>query len=147
MGGTCCASSQPEKELKYSQNSPSIQKRTESPTSMLNQKPSSTNHNRKVSSISLSNENNEADIKRRQKVDSIWEEFDDNKSGVLEKDQAIKFLKKSLAEMSGTDPTKEEIEMNFVAIDVDGNGVLDKEEVQRYLKGFEMGAALKSYFE
>ena len=66
---------------------------------------------------------------------------------MLEKDQAIKFLKKSLAEMSGTDPTKEEIEMNFVAIDVDGNGVLDKEEVQRYLKGFEMGAALKSYFE
>ena len=52
---------------------------------------------------------------------------------MLENDQAIKFLEKSLAEMSGSEPTKEEIEMNFAAIDIDANNVLDKEEVQKYL--------------
>ena len=50
-------------------------------------------------------ESREADKKRRDKVDEIWKEYDTNNSGVLEKEEAYEFLRKSLTEMSGRKPT------------------------------------------
>ena len=123
MGATCC-------------NSDNLDDRKDwvkSPTTRSN----------RDSHFSFSREEIEADKKRRDKVDEIWKEYDTNNSGVLEKEQAYEFLRKSLTEMAGKEPTQEEVKRNFETIDADANGVLDKEEVQRFLKGFEMGASLK----
>ena len=84
----------------------------------------------------------ERDETRREKVDKIWSQFDENGDGVLDKEEAYRFLRVSLKEFSGQEPSDEDIERNFESIDFDKNGVLDKDEVYRYLKGFEMGLKL-----
>ncbi len=68
-------------------------------------------------------------------VDNIWAEFDKDGSGVLEKDEAKKFLQSSLSEMEDADKFSEaNFEEFFKESDKNGNGTIDKDEMVIYLK-------------
>ena len=86
------------------------------------------------------------DIERQAKVERIWKEFDVDGDGKLKREEAYNFLRSNLKEMSGREPTEQQLEKNFNIIDADKSGDLSKKEVYRYLKGFEMGAILKTKF-
>ena len=84
------------------------------------------------------------DAKERARVEQIWKQYDTNNSGVLEKDQAKLFLMEELKTMTGSEPTEDELERNFMIIDEDASGTLDKEEVLKFLKGFGLGFTLRN---
>ena len=84
------------------------------------------------------------DAAERARVEEIFAQFDTNKSGVLEKEQGIAFLKVELEHMTGAEPTDDELERNFAIIDEDASGTLDKEEVLKFLKGFALGFTLRN---
>ena len=44
-----------------------------------------------------------------------------------------------LKEYSGKEPTEAELEKNFLAMDVDKSGDIDKNEALKFLKGFSLG--------
>ena len=46
------------------------------------------------------------DMERSAKVDKIWEEFDVDRDGKLKRDEAYNFLRSSLKEMSGREPSE-----------------------------------------
>ena len=75
------------------------------------------------------------------KVEALWEKYDADRSGVLEWDEAVLFLEQSIKNSSGEAwVPMSQIRSMFDEIDEDGNGVLDKVEVFKYLKGFELGS-------
>ena len=84
------------------------------------------------------------DAAERARVEQIWKQYDTNNSGVLEKDQAKAFLMDELKNMTGSEPTEDELERNFNIIDEDASGSLDKEEVLKFLKGFGLGFTLRN---
>ena len=45
------------------------------------------------------------DIKLRQEVDEIWMKYDENKNGVLDKQEAFAFLDDMMKEVTGQRPT------------------------------------------
>ena len=49
-----------------------------------------------------------------------------------------------LTEYNGSAPTEDEVNKNFDIMDIDGSGDISKEEAQKYIKGYELGATLKS---
>ena len=81
------------------------------------------------------------------RVDALWAKYDEDKSGVLEWNEAQKFLKESMTQSTGKVPSISQIKEVFNEIDENGDNVLDKNEVIRYLKGFELGSQLKSMLE
>ena len=58
----------------------------------------------------------------RDQVDAIWQKYDINKDGVLDKKEAEKFLRDYILEVTGNDPTQEEVERNFETMDIDKSG-------------------------
>ena len=46
--------------------------------------------------------------------------------------------------MTNSEPTDDELERNFNIIDEDASGNLDKEEVLKFLKGFNLGFSLRN---
>ena len=83
------------------------------------------------------------DAKYKEEVESIWREFDKSGTGMLEKDEAFLFLKKTIQEVTGNDPSEDELQRNFEIMDEDNSGDIDKEEALKFLKGFRIGHALK----
>merc|ERR1712007_54610 len=77
------------------------------------------------------------------RVEEIWDKFDEDKNGRLEKDEAYKFLSVMLKEQSGEDPTQKEIEKYFNLMYEDKSGDIDKTEAQKFLKGFELAQSLR----
>ena len=49
-----------------------------------------------------------------------------------------------LTEYNGSAPTEDEVNKNFDIMDIDGSGDISKEEAQKYIKGYELGATLKN---
>ena len=79
----------------------------------------------------------------RQQIDTIWEVYDEDKSGVLDEEEAKKLLKVIIKEVTGTEPTQSELKRNFMKMDKDRSGDIDKEECIAYLRGVRMGQKLK----
>ena len=67
------------------------------------------------------------------KLDEIWSQYDTNETGVLEKDQALEFLRASMQKISNAPPTDEVVEEKFRETDLNGDGKLNREEVLQYL--------------
>ena len=55
----------------------------------------------------------DSDSTLRKEVDEIWEKYDKNKNGLLDKDEAHKFLAACMKEVTGEVAAKEDIERNF----------------------------------
>ena len=83
------------------------------------------------------------DTKLRDEVDAIWYKYDQNKNGVLDREEAFAFLKDMMAEVTGQTPTQEEIESNFKILDEDGSGDVSKEETYKFIKGYRIGHTLR----
>ena len=62
-------------------------------------------------------ETEEMDYQRE--VDKIWEEYDIDRDGKLNKDEAYAFLKTTLKEQMGTEPCEDDLERNFHIMDED----------------------------
>ena len=58
-------------------------------------------------------------------VNSMWEQYDVDKSGVLEKPEALKFMEATLKKSF----TDEEFNEIFASLDMDNSGVLKKDEM------------------
>lgn len=65
-------------------------------------------------------------VKVEQLIDQIWNSFDTDKSGVLEKHEAKKFIKQICAPGSGLEHLTDQI---MLMLDDNGDGKLTKEEV------------------
>ena len=79
----------------------------------------------------------------RRKVDKIWEQYDINGDGVLSKEEVVPFLKATLREVTGKEPSKDELDRNFSEMDRDKSGDIDKEECFKFLQGFHLGHNLR----
>ena len=79
----------------------------------------------------------------REEVNQVWKDYDTGASGKLERKEAFKFLQACMKEVTGQEPTQDEIEKNFEVMDLDGSGDIDKEEAFKFLKGYKIGHQLK----
>ena len=70
-------------------------------------------------------------------VDDIWNEYDKDGSGALDKEETKLFVKKTLCDMSGVDGddfSNEDFEACFKEFDKDGNGTIEKDEMAVFIK-------------
>ena len=70
-------------------------------------------------------------------IDSTWGKYDKNQSGVLERGQAVEFIKEVFNECMGDDTielTDEDLQMLFEDIDDDGNGNISREEFRSLIR-------------
>ena len=68
-------------------------------------------------------------------VDDIWAEYDNDNSGALDKEETKKFVKKTLADMSGGEEfSDEDFEACFKEFDKDGSGTIEKDEMAIFIK-------------
>ena len=70
-------------------------------------------------------------------VEDIWDEYDKNNSGTLDKEETKLFVKKTLTDMSngaGDDFSDEDFEACFKEFDKDGNGTIEKDEMAVFIK-------------
>ena len=72
-----------------------------------------------VSSLNRAEQN-----KSKKQIDDIWEKYDINNSGVLEKSEAFIFLRDIFRELFGTDSTDEDLESTFKMMDTNEDGVI-----------------------
>ena len=78
------------------------------------------------------------------KIEELWVKYDKSATGILERDEALLFLKDILREYKGCEPTNDELENNFNIMDEDNSGDISKDEAQKYVKGYELGNSLKA---
>ena len=71
-------------------------------------------------------------------MNSMWDTYDVNKSGFLEKDQAQVFLKDIFQEctgdIDGIEITDEDLDMLFEDIDLDSSGKISKDEFRKLIR-------------
>ena len=74
-------------------------------------------------------------------VEQIWNEYDKDKSGYLDKAECKDFIMSTVDEMEGIpmpsaegDGPEEEFEKCFSEVDRDGNGKISKEEMLGFIK-------------
>ena len=68
-------------------------------------------------------------------VEAIFEKYDTDKSGTLDKKECKKFVEEKLVEMLGSDKYDEsQFESIFQAFDTDGSGSIDKAELTVFMK-------------
>ena len=95
-----------------------------------------------VVDLTASAPENPEDRALRSKVNSIWLKYDKSGDNILHKHEALPFLKATLREANGIDPSKEELQKYFETMDLDKSGNIDKEECFKFLKGFTAVQAL-----
>ena len=71
-------------------------------------------------------------------VDEIWEHYDEDGNGTLDKSECKAFIMSAIEEM-GVGPDNEVFNENdfeecFKKVDVDKNGTIDKEEMFKFIK-------------
>lgn len=67
-------------------------------------------------------------------VDGIWEEYDTDKNGVLDRVEMVPIAEKALKEIGWEgELTKEMCDAFFENVDSDGNGKVDKSEMVRFV--------------
>jgi len=73
-----------------------------------------------------------------QVVENVWKTYDTNGSGVLEKEEAMKFVKDSLGQMNSGGSAYEYKETDFAAffdeLDKDHSGSIDKGEMFLFIQ-------------
>ena len=70
-----------------------------------------------------------------QTIDQIWAKYDADNSGVLEKGETEKLVKDILAKLNRSGEfTAEKFEAIFTAADKNGNGTIEKNEVEFLLQ-------------
>ena len=70
-------------------------------------------------------------------VDEIWDVFDDDNSGFLDKEETKKFVESTMKDMNDDDHyelSDEDFEQTFAYFDVDGNGVIERAEMIKFIK-------------
>ena len=69
-------------------------------------------------------------------VEDIFEEYDKDKSGTLDKKECKNLVEKKLIQMHGVEDTYNELQFNqiFSAFDMDGSGSIDKAELTYFMK-------------
>ena len=72
-------------------------------------------------------------------IDDIWDQYDTNQSGVLEKDQAKRFVKCTLTEFVGSAEINEVwneavFESTFKDFDIEENNQISKSEMMHFIK-------------
>ena len=70
-------------------------------------------------------------------VDEIWDTYDFNKSGDLDKEEVKKFAKDLMAKMNieiNEDQFESLFDSEFQAMDLNKNGVIEKTEMQAFIK-------------
>ena len=76
-------------------------------------------------------------------VEKIWDIYDVDRSGTLDKEEAFTFLREFIGGLTGVVPDKDELAFEFCNMDADKSGEISKEEAIRYLKGYRAGHQLK----
>ena len=70
-------------------------------------------------------------------VDDIWQEYDKDNSGELDKEETKAFVKKTLCDMAdgdGGEFSEEDFDACFKEFDKDGNGTIEKDEMAIFIK-------------
>ena len=68
-------------------------------------------------------------------VDGIWETYDKDKSGGLDRDETRRFLQETLGKMDdGTAYKEEEFEETFNQFDLNHNGLIEKAEMAMFIQ-------------
>ena len=70
-------------------------------------------------------------------VDDIWNTYDTDGRGTLEKDETREFVKKTLLEMEGKDGSdfsENDFDACFKEFDKDGSGAIDRDEMAQFIK-------------
>ena len=70
-------------------------------------------------------------------VEDIWKEYDTDKNGTLDKEEARSLINKTLTAMEGegkTDYTEEDFAACFAEFDKDKSGTIDKGEMAAFIK-------------
>ena len=79
----------------------------------------------------------------KSEVEKIWEQYDLDGSGTLDKQEAFTFLREFIGDLTGNVPGEQELEDQFFNLDEDESGEITKEEAVRYLRGYRAGHQLK----
>ena len=68
-------------------------------------------------------------------VDDIWDKYDTDRSGALDRDETRKFVQETLSEMKqGGEFTDEDFEACFSEFDKDKSGTIEKSEMAIFIK-------------
>ena len=69
-------------------------------------------------------------------VQEIWQEYDDDNSGSLDKEETRQFVKNTLGDMDagGKGMSDEEFEQCFIEFDEDGSGTIEKHEMIAFIR-------------
>ena len=70
-------------------------------------------------------------------IDQIWDTYDVDKSGALDKEETKAFVKKTLCDMEGADGgefSEEDFEACFAEFDKDKSGTIEKDEMAVFIK-------------
>ena len=82
-----------------------------------------------------------AEKTKEQMVDEVWAKYDTDNSGVLEKAEAMNFLRDTFKEIFGSEQTDEQLQGTFDMIDKNKNNTIEKVELQAHIKGLIDGEA------
>ena len=72
-------------------------------------------------------------------IDNIWDQYDEDGSGDLDKDETRRFVEETLTKLVGDQDkvlTDEEFERRFELFDKDGSGSIEKDEFIEFIRGF-----------
>lgn len=68
-------------------------------------------------------------------IDNIWETYDVDKSGALDKEETKKFVQETLGQMgSGDEFSDEAFDVVFATFDRDSSGAVEKNEMATFVK-------------
>ena len=70
-----------------------------------------------------------AEKTKEQMVDEVWAKYDTDNSGVLEKAEAMNFLRDTFKEIFGSEQTDEQLQGTFDMIDKNKNNTIEKVEL------------------
>ena len=74
-------------------------------------------------------------------IDQIWDTYDDDKSGQLDKKETKKFVQDTLGNLgSGDEFSDDAFDEVFGTFDKDGSGTVDKQEMVQFIKQLLGGA-------
>ena len=78
-------------------------------------------------------------------IDQIWDTYDKDKSGALDKDETKAFVKDTLGNLGGGDDgfSDEAFDEVFKTFDKDGSGTVEKAEMVVFIKQLLQGWALR----
>mmetsp|Transcript_17329 Transcript_17329/g.21858 ORF Transcript_17329/g.21858 Transcript_17329/m.21858 type:complete len:93 (-) Transcript_17329:107-385(-) len=71
-------------------------------------------------------------------VEDIWEEYDNDNSNTLDKEECRRFIYTTIREFGGQKAVEtlsdEDFDLTFALFDSDGNGTIDKGEMVKFIR-------------